>query len=220
MAKHAKATYNHRTTVGSAGEILYDAPIEIHDRQDLDNYHITWEECITIRIGGCDSRTVYIIQTPNRALADYLWHELNNDHARKARQNRCMIPGKQSMMNRCPTSNSCTNCPYGKEEERKQAGTISWDLMTEEAYEKEWTDDNAEGPCERTGSFLLLLDELQEELDRTDPRLMAALKMKELAGYSAAEIAAALECSEPRVYQLLKKAKEIAREFLAETRED
>ena len=216
MAKQAKDTFTHRTSTGSAGEIMYDAPVEIHDQQDLDNYHITWKECITLRFGEADRRTVYMIRTPKRELAEYLWHELNNDHVQKVRNTRCMIPGKQRMMNRCPTNHSCAECPYGKEEEKRQNGMLSWDQLTEDAYEREWSDDRAENICEETGSFLLLLDELQEELDRYDPRLMSALKMKEIAGYSAGEIAAALECSQARVYQLLKAAKKIAREWLKE----
>ncbi len=216
MNRQAKGSFNHRTTIGKNGTIYYDAPVEIRDQQDLDNYHITWEQCITIRLGKTDKRTVYIIQTEKRELADFLWHTLTNDHVRNIRQNRCMVPGKQSMPNRCPTNYSCENCPFGKEEEKKRMGVLSLDQLMEAAYEKEWADDSADSPCEQKGSYLLLLNELQEELDKTDPRLMIVLRMKEIEGYSAEEIKETLGCSLPRVYQLLDEAKKLAREYLEE----
>ena len=69
---------------------------------------------------------------------------------------------------------------------------------------------------EHHNSNLLIVDELQYELDKTDPRLMIVLRMKEMEGYSTKAIADALGCSLPRVYQLLEEAKKKAREYLAE----
>ncbi len=66
------------------------------------------------------------------------------------------------------------------------------------------------------GDFNLLLDDLQRVMDEEDTRLMTALKMKKLMGYSVQEIAEELDCSQPRVYQLLDRAKELARAYLAE----
>ena len=54
------------------------------------------------------------------------------------------------------------------------------------------------------------------DTDKTDPRLMIVLRMKEMEGYPAKEIAEVLGCSLPRVYQLLEEAKKKARVYLAE----
>ena len=69
---------------------------------------------------------------------------------------------------------------------------------------------------EHHNSNLLIVDELQYELDKTDPRLMIVLRMKEMEDYSTKAIADAPGCSLPRVYQLLEEAKKKAREYLAE----
>ena len=50
-------------------------------------------------------------------------------------------------------------------------------------------------------------------MDAEDPRIARAFEAKELFGYSVREIAAELGVSEPRVYQLITRAKAIGREF-------
>ena len=53
-------------------------------------------------------------------------------------------------------------------------------------------------------------------MDGEDIRIAQALEMKELCGYSVAEIAAELNISQPRIYQLLRRAREIGREYRAQ----
>ena len=50
-------------------------------------------------------------------------------------------------------------------------------------------------------------------MDAEDPRIALAFEAKELYGDSVKEIAADLGVSEPRVYQLIKRAKAIGRQF-------
>ena len=69
-------------------------------------------------------------------------------------------------------------------------------------------------PTEESVILKLLLEDLQAELDSSDPRLMKALTLKALAGYSAEEIAQRLQCSTSRVYQLIQTAKQLAKKFL------
>ena len=220
MAKRLSAqemsTFRYQTCIGEDGETLYHAPIEIRCRSDLDNYGITWNDCRTINFGGTDPRTVYFYKTPNRELAEFQWRDLNREHYAKVTITRCMIPGERKTLIRCPTSNSCTHCPFGKKVADKQLNIISWDKMVENAYEAEDDDNTGGSPIEENGDFNLLLDAVQEELDAEDERLMKALKMKELLGFSVQEIADQLGCSQPRVYQMIKRAKEIARIVLAD----
>ena len=53
-------------------------------------------------------------------------------------------------------------------------------------------------------------------MDSEDPHIAQAFEMKELLGYSVKEIAAALDLSEPRIYQLVARAKAIGREYWQE----
>ena len=50
-------------------------------------------------------------------------------------------------------------------------------------------------------------------MDAEDPRIALAFEAKELYGDSVKAIAADLSVSEPRVYQLIKRAKAIGRQF-------
>ncbi len=213
---HEAIAYRYRTSIGTNGETLYHMPLEIESTADLHNYGITLEECYTLNFGGTDSRTVYFYKTPNRELAEEQWRYLNRDHSAKVAITRCMIPGQRKVLKRCPTNNSCRRCPYGRTAADKQLNVISWDQLTEEAWNGIKAGGSRNIPTEEIDDFNLLMDELQTELDAKDERLMCALKMKEIAGYSAPEIAAELKCSQPRVYQLLKTAKEIARKWLTE----
>ena len=53
----------------------------------------------------------------------------------------------------------------------------------------------------------------RDPLDAEDTRIARAFEMKELQGYSVREIAAELEISQPRVYQLIARAKAIGMEY-------
>lgn len=222
MAKKPNEPFTHRTSIGSMGEILYDAPIEIHDQQDLDNYHITWKQCITFRFGGHDPRSLYFIQTPNRELAEYLWHDLNNDHTKRITLTRCMIPGERKDYKICPTSNSCEHCPFGVKPEQKKLNTISWTKMNEEAWEHELNYNEDDDPCgkpvspvQEIGDTNIMLEDLKSIMTAEDSRLFPALEMKEIRGMSVEEIAITLGCSQPRVYQLIKQAKAVAKAYIA-----
>ena len=216
LSAQETSAFRYQTCTGENGETLYHCPMEIESKADLDNYGITRNDCRTIDFGGTDPRIVYFYRTTNRALAEFQWRSLNRDHSAKVATTRCMIPGIRKTLIRCPTTNACAHCPFGRKVADKQLNIISWDKMVEDACEAEDKDDVKDIPTEETGDFNLLLDAIQETLDREDERLMKALKMKELLGFPVQEIAAQLNCSQPRVYQLVKQAKEMIREILAD----
>ena len=56
-------------------------------------------------------------------------------------------------------------------------------------------------------------ESIKAMMDSEDIRISKALEMKELCGYSVAEIAAELKISQPRIYQLLHRAREIGKEY-------
>ena len=192
----SESTFRHNTSIGPNGEILFDAPIEIKDQADLDNYGITWNDCRTLNFHGSDKVTVYFFKTENRTFAEYQWRYLDTQHSRGYASVRCMIPGKRKAFIKCPDTVSCATCPY---KDKKQAPIISWDGLVETGYEPTIAKAEYEG--------------IKAMMDEEDARIARAFEMKELQGYSVREIAAELEISQPRVYQLIARAKAIGMEY-------
>jgi DNA-directed RNA polymerase specialized sigma24 family protein len=58
---------------------------------------------------------------------------------------------------------------------------------------------------------------IKAAMDAEDIRIAKAFEMKELFGFSVREIAAELHISEPRVYQLVARARAIGREYRQKT---
>ena len=200
-----EAEFKHNTSIGANGEILYDAPIEIKDQADLDNYGITWDDCKTLNFHGSEKVTVYFYKTENRAFAEFQWSYLDTQHSRGYASVRCMIPGKRKAFIKCPDTVSCATCPY---KDKKQAPIISWDGLAETGYESVGSatvDEQVGAKIEYEG--------IKAMMNAEDTRIARAFEMKELQGYSVREIAAELQISQPRVYQLIAKAKAIGKEY-------
>ena len=212
MAKTKKAgleaEFKHNTSIGADGTILYDAPIQIRDQQDLDNYHISWRDCRTLSFHGSEKVTVYFMAVESRAVAEYMWASLDTQHSRGFASTRCWIPGKRKLFIRCPDTASCANCPH---KEDKQPPVISWDELVESGYELA-----AGASPEESAVAKSEWESIKSVMDSEDPHIAQAFEMKELLGYSVKEIAAALDLSEPRIYQLVARAKAIGREYRQE----
>lgn len=199
--------FKHGTSIGSDGEILYDCPVQIKDKADLANYGISWEDCKTLNFNGSEKMTVYFLHVKSRSFAEYQWSYLDSQHSRGFASTRCMVPGKQKAFIKCPTTNSCSRCPYGRKPEDKEAPVISWDGLVETGY-----DPGASGNMEEQVHAKMEYAALSALMDNEDHRIRAAFEMKEY-GYKVAEIARKLNVSEPRVYQLIARAKAIGKQY-------
>ena len=212
MAKAKKAgleaEFKHNTSIGADGTIFYDAPIQIRDQEDLDNYHISWRDCRTLNFHGSERVTVFFMKVESRALAEYLWASLDTEHSRGYASVRCMIPGKRKAYIKCPDTNSCANCPHKGD---KQAPVISWDGLVETGYEPAASASPEESTMTKSEYEII-----KAAMDAEDIRIAKAFEMKELFGFSVREIAAEFQLSEPRVYQLIARAKAIGREYRQE----
>ena len=200
-----EAEFRHHTSIGPSGELLFDCPIQIRDQEDLDNYHISWRDCRTLNFHGSERVTVYFMKVESRALAEYMWTSLDTEHSRGYASVRCMIPGKRKPFVRCPDTVSCANCPH---KEDKQAPVISWDGLVESGYEPA-----AGASPEESAVAKSEYGSIKAAMDDEDIRIAKAFEMKELLGFSVREIAADLQISEPRVYQLVARAKAIGWEY-------
>ena len=201
----SEAEFRHNTSIGPNGELLFDCPIEIRDQQDLDAYGITWSDCRTLNFHGSDKVTVFFFKTENRAFAEYQWSYLDTQHSRGYASVRCMIPGKRKTFIKCPDTVSCVTCPY---KDKKQAPIISWDGLVETGYEPAGS-----APVDEQVGAKMEYEGIKAMMDAEDTRIARAFEMKELQGYSVKEISAELEISQPRVYQLIAKAKAIGKEY-------
>lgn len=206
-----EGAFKHRTTVGENGEILYDAPIEILNADDLSTLGITREDCKYIRFGSSEKTLVWFFQTPNREFAEYQWETLNNQHSSAYFANRCMVPGKRKAFVRCRDTNKCTACPYGVTPETRKAAVVSLDGLVESGWEP--------APVESVEHAVLAKIEREEMLTRMrdkDWRIAEAFEYRAFLGDSVKTIAAELSLSEQRVYQLLRHAKQIVQQYQEE----
>lgn len=183
MARKPNGNFTHGTSIGANGEILYDCPIEIKDKADLDNYGITWDDCKTLNFHGNERVAVYFYKTENIEFAKFQWSYLDPQR-------------------------SCAQYPYGRKPEDRQAPVISLDGLIESGY------DSAVGSTtEEQVHAKLEYSAIRTLMDKEDGRIAVAFEMKELYDYSVKDIAKKLKISEPRVYQLIARAKSIGREF-------
>ncbi len=200
--------FKHRSYVSEKGETVYDAPIEIKGKADMDNYGITIEDCRYLHFGASQKILVYFFRTTNRAFAEAQWEYINNVHSRGYSSTRCMVPGQRKAFVRCRDTNKCSECPYGRTPETRQASLVSWNGLVESGYEPESFDS-----AEQQVMAKMEYAEIRARMDAEDPRIARAFEARELLGDSVTRIATDLGVSEPRVYQLLRRAKEIGREY-------
>ena len=203
--------FKHGTSVGANGELLFDAPVEIKDDADMKNYGITDKDCRFIHFGSSEKVRVYFYRTSNRQFAESQWEYINNQHSAGYFNSRCMVPGKRKAYVRCRDTNKCTNCPYGMTPEKRQAAVVSWDGLVETGWEPV--------PAESVEHQVLAkieYEEIRARMDAEDKKIALAFEAKELLGDSVRKIAHDLGVSEPRVYQLIARAKAIGKEYRKE----
>ena len=200
--------FRHETSIGEHGEILYDAPIEIMGDEDMANYGISDKDCRYIHFGESEKVRVYFYKTDNQGFAESQWNYIDSLHRGGYRKARCMVPGKRKTFVRCRDTNKCSECPYGRNPETKQGAEASLDDIIDKGWEPV--------PEESVESKVLArmeYEEIRALMDAEDARIARALEAKVLYGDSVREIAGDLGVSEPRVYQFLRRAKEIGRVY-------
>ena len=189
------------------GITVHFAPIEIEDRSQFEALHITQNQCRTWRIG---SEQVLVHLTPaDEETYRFLLNELRSKHRQGYRSVRCMVPGKQKPLIRCPDANRCATCPYGRKPEDRDPNEISWDGLIEAGIEPKITDHTT--PQAETE---LMYEELLDLMAREDPDIAKAYNWKEHLGYDMKEIANRLQLSDRQVRYLLQKAETIRVKYI------
>ena len=194
------------------GIAVYAAPVEIEHREQLQTLGITYEQCRTWRIG---SEKVIVHLTPaNKATYDLLLSDLRTKHRDEYRRKRCQIPGKLKPTILCPECNSCAECPYPEYRDQHRANNLSWEQMTENAYEGDGQDTEAyEDPAFHQTEVRMELEAVLRVIDAKNPLYAKAIIMKEYYDMSVDAIAKQLGTTKRNVYFYLDEARKIGRKF-------
>lgn len=206
-----EGAFRHGTSIGESGELLFDAPIEIVDDADMKHYGITKEDCRYLRFNGSQKLRVFFYKTPSRELAEYQWETINNQHSSAYFASRCMVPGKRKAFVRCRDTNKCSACPYGVTPETRQAAVVSLDGLIESGW-----DPTPVESVEHTVLAKIEREEIRARMRAEDWRIAEAYEARTFLGDSVKTIATELGLSEPRVYQMLSRAKQIVKEYREE----
>lgn len=188
------------------GCVNYYAPIEIEHSGQLETLNITWNDCRTWHIGS-ERVTVYLCPA-DEATYRFLLGELRRKHRNGYRAVRCMVEGKLKPLIRCPESNKCSACPYGRKPEDREANIISWDGLIESGYEGE-----ADNRMVEQLQAKLEYDEIRTLMDSKNPIIAQVFEMKERDGFSVSEIVDRLHIKPRNVYYYLDRAKAIGKKY-------
>ena len=188
------------------GCVNYYAPIEIEHSGQLETLNITWNDCRTWHIGS-ERVTVYLCPA-DEATYRFLLGELRRKHRNGYRAVRCMVEGKLKPLIRCPESNKCSACPYGRKPEDREANIISWDGLIESGYEGE-----ADNRMAEQLQAKLEYEEIRSLMDSENPIIAQVFEMKERDGFSVSEIADRLHIKPRNVYYYLDRAKAIGKKY-------
>ena len=200
------------TALVNSGKEVYAAPIEIEHREQLETLGITYEECRTWRIG---SEKVIVHQTPaDKETYDMLLSDLRTKHRNEYRRRRCQIPGTLKPTILCPECYSCTNCPFPEYRDQHRANNLSWEQMTENAYEGDGQDTEAyEDPAFHQAEVKMELDAVSRVIRAENPKFLAAIVLKEYHDLTVKEIAKIMKDTERNVYYYISEAKRIGKQY-------
>lgn len=195
-----------KSDIEKSGGTVYYLPVEIQNPDQLDTLGINRNQCRTWRYG---SELKIIHLTPCREevfrlLARDSWLQQTRDY----RNNRCIVPGKQKRLIRCPEKNKCEACPFGIPFWNRQPNLVSLDELMDVDRE----------PCYEESVDQLVdtkmeLQEIKAMMDGKDKRLFEIFVLMNLLGYKKCAIAKILHTSPKRVKQLIEDMNEIIRQF-------
>lgn len=200
------------TALVNSGKEVFAAPIEIEFKEQLKSLGITYDDCKTWRI-GIDKVIVHL--TPaDEATYKMLLGDLREKYNGERRSKRCRIPGKLKPTIVCPECNRCSECPYPEYRDQNKANSLSWEMMTEGAYETDEQDlDAYEDPSFHQIEVKMELDAVCRIIKAANPKFLAAIVLKEYHNLSVKKIAKHMNDTERNVYYYLGEAKRIGKQY-------
>ena len=191
----------------SSGEAIYPTPIVIEDESQLEALHISRAQCQYWRTG----KEIHLVHlTPASAeIYQYVIKDLEKDRRTAYRYHRCLIPGEKKTLRHCPDNIHCDKCPYGRQNETKQANFISLDALMKGDEPIDNTADSVLEKIIQREEYHQICENLRER----NTKFLHSLILHSFYGYGAAEIAKMLDDTPRNIYYYLDEAKKIVREY-------
>ncbi len=202
----SKEEIETKTVIEKNGGTVYYLPVEIESLDQLETLGITRNQC---RIWRCGIEQKIIHLTP---CSEEVFRDLSRNYwvqqMREYRNTRCMVPGKQKALIRCPEKNKCSSCPFGISQLNRQSSLVSLDELIDIDREP-----CCEGSVDQLVCQRIELQELKAFMDEKDKRFFKVFILTNLLDYKKCAVARILHTSPKRVEQLMAEMKEIVRQF-------
>ncbi|MBQ3803221.1 MAG: sigma-70 family RNA polymerase sigma factor [Oscillospiraceae bacterium] len=172
------------------------APMEIESVDDMEFMPIDQGIVSRILVGKRWVKVLLVEAEPE--VCRLMLADLKKKYNSFYRQHRCLVPGVRKDWIRCPETNHCDACPYGREPEQYDPGLLSLEGMFED--EEDVLD--PEFSVERITEWR----EMFAALEEVSPEAVRAIKLK-IAGFNLQEIADRMGKSVAAVNRLIVKAR-------------
>ena len=202
----SKEEIETKTVIENNGGTVYYLPVEIESLDQLETLGITRNQCRTWR---CGSELKIIHLTP---CSEEVFRDLSRNswvhQMREYRNTRCMVPGKQKALIRCPEKNKCNSCPFGISQLNRQPSLVSLDELIDIDREPLY-----EESVDKLVYQRMELQELKSFMDEKNKRLFEVFVLMNLLGYKKCAVAKILHTSPKRIKLLIEEMNEISRQF-------
>ncbi len=181
------------------------APMEIESVKDMEFMPIDQGFVTRILVGKRWVKVLLVEAEPE--VCKLMLADLKKKYNSFYRQHRCLVPGVRKDWIRCPETNHCDSCTYGREPEQYDPGLVSLEGM----FEAEEDVPDPGFSVERIMEWREMFNALEE----VSPEAVRAIKLK-IAGYTLCEIADRMGKSVPAVNRLIEKARAFFEGYLAQ----
>ena len=106
----------------------YAIPMEVTE-ETIADFGIDRKEVKTVKVRGRKIKCIFVPSTKEQYLA-YM-QPLEAEWKQDEREGRCRVKGKSGKLVRCPESNKCENCKYGKTVVKEMNKPASMEFLVE-----------------------------------------------------------------------------------------
>jgi len=167
-------------------------------------------EDVTWRLIGNRKCRVVLVDATKEVYDEYMltiWAE----QKREDRESRCLVPGKNGKLIRCPESNKCANCSHASKVCRERNRPASLSFLIDEGAEPASPDS-----VENTVIYEALLEDLIARLSEIEPKYGEIFRLL-YDGATQQEMADRLGMKQRTVSDYIKKIRAIVQSLVKDT---